>query len=592
MSPAGMATLEGPRLLPIPLPSVHNHARNAILKRRFGIAIAFTRNQDYSGTTGSSLDRGFVELGTESHLMFLPPRFHGVGPRCGLRRFKCSAMSTVWSIVAIALAPSVHGEIVGMERIALGGGAVTSIARAPGQPDRLYLADLFGKIRILDLNTNTISPTPFLSIPDVDNEIEGGLLGLTFHPDFATNGKFYVNVTVDNGGVPISDVVTSPFSVHIREYTATPGSNVANPGYVDLLKVVKPQAEHNGGWLGFGPRDGYLYVTLGDGGGSIDSSPGHTPDIGNAQDLTDNRLGKILRLDVNSDAFPSDPLRNYAIPPTNPFVGGAGDDEIWAYGLRNPWQASFDRQTGDLWIGDVGENRREEINFQPANSTGGTNYGWRLREGTQPTDVVGGDRPSGSVDPVYDYVHFSEPGDVNFKGNSVTGGFIYRGPDPEVQGRYIFTDFTAGKFWSFDPADPYGTVQNITSILTPPTGLATQVAAMGEDAYGNLYAANVSGFVYRIVTDATVSADFNGDGIVNEDDLPLWKTGFGKSGDVTLEDGDANLNGRVGGADFLIWQRQYGESTPAATIPEPASLTLVVCAVAAMASVRRRSTRV
>jgi glucose/arabinose dehydrogenase len=501
--------------------------------------------------------------------------------------FKSMAACVAWMAIASVYPATAHAEIAGMQRIAVGGGVVTSIARAPGQDDRLYLADLFGKIRILDLNTNTISPTPFLTIPNVDNEIEGGLLGLTFHPDFANNGKFYVNVTIDNGSVPISGGGTSPFSTHIREYTVNPGSNVANPGFVDLLTVVQPQAEHNGGFLGFSPNDGYLYVMLGDGGGSIDNFPGHTPEIGNAQDLTDNWLGKALRIDVNSDAFPADPQRNYAIPPTNPFVGVAGDDEIWAYGLRNPFQASFDRQTGDLWIGDVGENKREEVDFQPGSSAGGENYGWRIREGSAPTDVVGGPAPAGSTEPVYDYVHLSQPGDVAFKGNSVTGGYVYRGPDPQVQGRYIFADFAAGKFWSFDPEDPYGTVQNITSLLTPPTGAATTITAFGEDAEGNLYAANASGLVFKMITDAVVSADFDGDGMVDADDLAIWKAGYGTAG-PNNDDGDANLDGSVDGMDFLAWQRQAGAGPPAASVPEPSAAILAIGVGLAVAACRRR----
>src|SRR5690606_37151466 len=134
-------------------------------------------------------------------------------------------------------------------------------------------------------------------------------------------------------------------------------------------------------WMDFGPLDGMLYIATGDGGAGDDQGPGHTPGTGNAQDITDNVLGKILRIDVSSDAFPEDAERNYAIPADNPFVGQEGDDEIWAYGLRNPWRNSFDRLTNDLYIADVGQNNREEINVQPASSKGGENYGWRLREG-------------------------------------------------------------------------------------------------------------------------------------------------------------------------------------------------------------------
>src|SRR5690606_38231904 len=171
----------------------------------------------------------------------------------------------------------------------------------------------------------------------------------------------------------------------------------------EILSFNQPQPNHNGGWIDFGPNDGYLYIATGDGGGGNDNGTGHTAGTGNAQDTTDNLLGKMLRIDGHGDDFPPDNPRNYAIPEDNPFVGVNGDDEIWSYGLRNPFRSSFDRANGDLWIGDVGQTRREEINYQPADSSGGENYGWRLREGIIPTPGgVGGSRPEGNVEPIYD----------------------------------------------------------------------------------------------------------------------------------------------------------------------------------------------
>ena len=184
---------------------------------------------------------------------------------------------------------------------------------------------------------------------------------------------------------------------HIREYTVSGNPNVANTSFTPVLSLDQPQTNHNGGWIGFSPNDDYLYIATGDGGGGNDTGTGHTPGTGNAQDTTSNLLGKMLRLDVNGDDFPADAARITAIPPTNPFKAGVGvpgddvgDDEIWAYGLRNPFRDSFDRLTGDLWIGDVGQGQREEIDFQPASSTGAENYGWRLREGHDPHSGVGG----------------------------------------------------------------------------------------------------------------------------------------------------------------------------------------------------------
>jgi glucose/arabinose dehydrogenase len=401
--------------------------------------------------------------------------------------------------------------IIGLERVATGLSNPMFVTHAPGDFNRLFVAERSGTIKVVNLPSGTVEATPFLSIPSVDTAGEGGLLGLAFHPDYQTNGKFYVNVTIDNGG-DTSLGVTSPFSNHIREYTVSANPNVANlASQREILRFVQPQANHNGGWIGFSPVDRNLYITSGDGGGADDTGGGHTAGTGNAQDITNNLLGKALRINVNGDDFPADANRNYAIPATNPFRAGVGnpaddvgDDEIWSYGLRNPFRASFDRLTGDLWIGDVGQSAREEIDFQPAGSAGGENYGWRLREGLiQTPGSVGGPPPAGNVNPVYDYDRNNDP----FGGTVVTGGYVYRGPDPSIQGRYFFLDSrnSAGtaddNYWMFDPADPFGTVQNIDAMLTPSVGSPQFPVSFGEDARGNLYIAYlVTGDVYRIRT--------------------------------------------------------------------------------------------
>jgi glucose/arabinose dehydrogenase len=380
------------------------------------------------------------------------------------------------------------------------------VTHAPGDASRLFIAQRGGSIRILDLNTGSLLPTVFLTTA-VDTAGEGGLLGMAFHPDYFNSGttgfgKFFLNVTT--GG---------PFTTRILEFQVSPTDpNVANTRTQrQILSYAQPQDNHNGGWIGFSPNDGYLYIASGDGGAGNDEGAGHTPGTGNAQDTTNNLLGKMLRVDVDGDDFPADATRNYAIPPTNPFVAGVGapgddvgDDEIWAYGLRNPFRASFDRLTGDLWIGDVGQNQREEIDFQPGSSTGGENYGWRLREGLIQTPTVGGPRPPSNVDPVYDYDRNFD----QFGGTVVSGGYVYRGPDPELQGQYFFLDSRStaatgdDNYWMFDPADPFGTVENIDSLLTPDVGSVMFPVSFGEDAIGNLYIAYIgSGEVYRIATD-------------------------------------------------------------------------------------------
>jgi glucose/arabinose dehydrogenase len=402
-------------------------------------------------------------------------------------------------LTLLSSATLVSAEIEGLERVASGLNAPIYVTHAPGDSSRLFIAERGGQIRILDLGTGIVRPTPFLST-SVDTSGEGGLLGMAFHPDYDESerpgaGKFYVNVTTG-----------SPFTTRIREFSVSAADpDLADPTPREILSFAQPQTNHNGGWIGFGPIDGYLYIATGDGGGGDDNDTGHTAGVGNAQDITSNLLGKILRIDVDDDAFPADSNRNYAIPPTNPFAATTGDDEIWAYGLRNPFRASFDRSTGDLWIGDVGQSAREEVDFQPASSEGGENYGWRLREGSiaTPSGGVGGSAPEGNVDPVYEYNRDNDA----FGGTVVTGGYVYRGPDPDIQGRYFFLDSrntettVDDNYWSFDPANPFLTVQNIDALLTPNVGSAQFPVSFGEDALGNLYIAFIASHeVYRIQT--------------------------------------------------------------------------------------------
>jgi hypothetical protein len=275
-----------------------------------------------------------------------------------------------------------------------------------------------------------------------------------------------------------------------------------------------------------------------------------------------------------------------------------GDDEIWAYGLRNPFRASFDRQTGDLWIGDVGQGEREEIDFQPAHSGGGANYGWRLREGLIQTPGVGGAKPPGNVDPVYDYAH--DPAG-QFTGVVVSGGYVYRGPDPSLRGKYFFLDSRNSaptnddNYWMFDPANPFGTVMNIDSLLTPNVGSAQFPVSFGEDANGNLYIAYIaSGEVYRIATNATMAGDYNGDGDVDVDDYNAWRASFGLSSRPNFPPADGNRNGVVDAADYVIWRKAFGAGAAGSSlegVPEPSALMLVISLGCAAVFILRRPRR-
>jgi glucose/arabinose dehydrogenase len=279
----------------------------------------------------------------------------------------------VWSAAFALLASAGAAAQTYTERLVIGFVRLTNAATPPGETGRIFVTEQYtGEIHVVDLTTNTVLATPYLSISDLSTGNEQGLLGLTFDPNYATNGYFYVNYTSADNNTQI---------VRYRVDGDPATSNVADPASAHpIVTIVQPQIWHNAGWIGFGPHDGYLYASLGDGGNS-----------NTAQNITSgDMLGNILRLDVHGDDFPADPARNYAIPPDNPFANGPGDDEVWLYGLRNPWRASFDRETGDFWIGDVGANFREEINFKAADSPAALNYGWPLREGSVATPGPGG----------------------------------------------------------------------------------------------------------------------------------------------------------------------------------------------------------
>lgn len=453
-----------------------------------------------------------------------------------------------------------------LETVRVASGLVRPIYVTAPQDDeaRLFIVEKRGIIKILNLTTGLVNATAFLNIDALvgggtSNNSEQGLLGMAFHLDYSANGFFYLNYTNNSG-----DTV-------IVRYTVSANPDVANSASAMILMTIdQPQGNHNGGWIGFSPNDPYLYIGTGDGGNFCDTGSGHTSGTGNAQDITNNLLGKLLRIDVDGDDFPGDPTRNYAIPPSNPFVGITGDDEIWAYGLRNPWRCSFDREVGDLYIGDVGQDAREEIDFRLARSTGGENYGWRCMEGEVCSSVSGcsttgctcGD--PGLQMPVYTYSHNPPPPPTSFV-CSVTGGYVYRGcAIPDLEATYFFADYCAGAMWSFIVIGSSPTnFTDRTSELSPSAGgfVVDQIVSFGEDAAGEMYVVDqgsgTSGQIFRI--DSTVPldpADLDGDGLVNQADADLLVLVLlgGDPGDACiLTRTDVNGDGDLNGLDILAW---------------------------------------
>ena len=329
-----------------------------------------------------------------------------------------------------------------------------------GDVERLYVVEQGGRIRII--RNGQIQAAPFIDISGrLSTGGERGLLGLAFHPGFTSNGRFYVNYTNPSG------------DTHIAEFTAD-SADAANPASERVLLVVpQPFSNHNGGGVAFG-NDGHLYIALGDGGSGGDP-------LGNGQAL-DTLLGKILRIDVDRGA-------PYAIPPDNPFLSTPGvQPEIWAHGLRNPYRIAFDPGTGHLYIGDVGQRRREEIDVGLASEGGGENYGWNVMEGVDCFSPSSGCDRTGLRLPVLDYGHG--------EGCSVTGGVVYSGCRmPDLVGTYFYGDFCTAFVRSFRLAGGGATEARDWSESIDGVD---QISSFGSDAQGETYVVDYDGEIYRI----------------------------------------------------------------------------------------------
>jgi glucose/arabinose dehydrogenase len=368
-------------------------------------------------------------------------------------------MRRIFGVLTILIAASAVDAQPAIVLKQVAAGLNQPLALTNAGDERIFVTQQPGQIVILGRST------PFL---DIHTRVsccgERGLLSVAFHPHYRDNGFFFVDYTNVNG-----DTVIARYSLSAGDPNrGDPSSEVI------LLTIAQPYSNHNGGQLQFGP-DGYLYIGMGDGGSGGDPE-------NRAQNLN-SLLGKILRIDVDQgDA--------YSIPPTNPFplLGGVRG-EIWAYGLRNPWRFSFDRYTGDLWIGDVGQNKYEEVDWQLASSHGGENYGWRLMEGLHCFNPAANCPTAGITKPVLEYFH-------DLGNCSITGGYRYRGQlYPRLFGMYIYADYCTGMIWGAT-AEHDGTV---TSRLLLNSFM--QISSFGEDVHGELYVVNIEGGTVYQITD-------------------------------------------------------------------------------------------
>ncbi len=355
----------------------------------------------------------------------------------------------------------------------------------PTDASILYVVEQAGKIIVLDSGQK--KSEPFFNINKrVVNPFrpgdERGLLGFAFHPDYENNKKFYINYIDNDGHTIVSEFIAQ------SKYKADHNSERV------LLKLEQPYGNHNGGHIEFG-KDGYLYIAIGDGGAAGDP-------LDSGQDLT-SLFGKVIRIDINGSP--------YSIPKSNPFYGiKNAREEIWAWGLRNVWRFSFDKKTGDIYYGDVGQNKWEEVNFEPASSSGGNNYGWRQMEASYCFEPKENCKRDGMVLPIIEYPNdayhpafaLGRKNQLNVEGCSVTGGYVYRGKKLKgFEGVYFFGDYCSGNIWSFKVIDGKANeFKNRTEEINIADGEFTNyISSFGQDADGEIYIVDYNGAVYKII---------------------------------------------------------------------------------------------
>jgi glucose/arabinose dehydrogenase len=372
-----------------------------------------------------------------------------------------------FALAAVASSLAATPSLAASTTLVASGFAAPVFLTAPQGDSRLFVVEQGGIIKVR--TGSTVSN--FLNISTlVESSGEQGLLGLAFDPNYASNGVFYVNY-IDKVS---KDTVIAAFRA------PNPASGAADPSSRRLIMTIDQPAgrnNHKAGWIGFSATDpGQLYIATGDGGS------GNDPD-GFAQNLNSN-LGKMLRITPN-------PNGGYSVPASNPFVSAPGNDEIWAYGLRNPYRNSFDRATGDLYIADVGQSTREELNFALNGSLGGANYGWRSREGRVDNPGVGDADIAGRTDPIFDYGRAT--------GGSIIGGYVLRGTErSELNGLYLFGDFVSNRLFTLNSSNPDASFTDRSSLFGVPLSNSNRLLSFGEDSSGGVYALTSNGSVYLL----------------------------------------------------------------------------------------------
>jgi glucose/arabinose dehydrogenase len=395
-------------------------------------------------------------------------------------------------LAAVVAVPAEPGDYL-LERVPGAYSSPLLVTHPPGD-ERIFIVEQGGRVEVV--KSGRALSAPFISVSGLITSPRGseqGLLGLAFHPSFASNGRFFLAYTNTAGDLTIA------------EFHASPGSDRADSGMVRrIITIGQPYSNHNGGHIVFGP-DGYLYAGVGDGGGS-----------GDPNDNGQNRntlLGSIIRIDVNSDAFPGDSGRNYAIPAGNPFLGATGADEIWLWGLRNPWRFWIDPDTGFTYVADVGQNQREEVTVLAPGSQG-SNLGWNRLEGTRCYPSGGSCSSAGTVLPQVEYTHS--------EGQSITGGPVYRGEDlPELRGTYFYADFVGGWIRSFRFDGTVADHWDWRSLLSN----SSLISSFGTDVAGEIYVTGLGGSVWRLEgrSSRQLVGDFDGG---NDDEIAIRRGGY------------------------------------------------------------------